>query len=80
MIASKPPNETGGSTKAARLRPHCTGTVFSNRVSVNDTYAQWRKEARRLHGEYLRTGNPSHLEAFRTHRAAMRVRATEGSR
>ncbi len=80
MIASKPPNETGGSTKAARLRPHCTGTVFSNRVSVNDTYAQWRKEARRLHGEYQRTGNLEHFEAFRTHSAGMHLRGIEDGR
>ncbi len=75
-----PRNETGGSTKAARLRPHCAVTVSCDSVTVNDLRAHWRNEARRLFGEYQRTGNPSHLEAFRTHRAAMRVRATEGSR
>ncbi len=80
MIASKPPNETGGSAKAARLRPHCIVTVSSDSVTVNDTRAHWCKEARRLFAEYQRTGNLKHLEAFRIHRAGMRLRGMEGSR
>ena len=53
----------------------------TNQITVRDYHdsaalqgfpqIQWRREAHRLAAEYRRTGDCSHLRAFRRHRTAM---------
>lgn len=69
----QPPKEEGRSAKAARLQTSInTATLPRNYAAVNLSSAQtrWQQEGRRLLAEFRRTGNPTHLNAFRVHRAA----------
>jgi len=60
-----------GAANAPRSESNCNGILVSGTYSVNRALVQWRREAARLWTEYRRTGHPSHLRAFRIHRAAM---------
>lgn len=71
MKITFPKAKSGGATNAARYESNRTGILVFPGYSVNHALTQWRKEAARLLAEYQRTGHPSHLKAFRIHRAAM---------
>jgi hypothetical protein len=63
--------KSGGASNTARSGSNRTGILVFPGYSVNHVLVQWRNEAARLWSEYQRTGHPSHLRAFRIHRAAM---------
>jgi hypothetical protein len=75
---SAPPNEAGGTANAAHDKPLFTANLVASCKKINGTeFAMWRVEARRLLGEYWRTGSPKHLHAFANHFSAMRARCAD---
>lgn len=71
MKATSPKEKSGGAANASRSESLSADILSFSDYRVNHVPAQWQKEAKRLWGEYRRTGNPSHLKAFQVHRAAM---------
>jgi hypothetical protein len=71
-MITKPPDEAGGTVDAARLNScNSNARLFRFGPEVNYTPVQWRREADRLLGEFIRTGQRKHLTAFKIHCRAM---------